>query len=51
MFFILYEIVLKKTLATFILTQSTYSLSIERLIDIKITKFYTEKVLSSARKI
>jgi hypothetical protein len=28
-----------------------YSLSSERLVDIKITKFYAEKVVSSARKI
>jgi hypothetical protein len=28
-----------------------YSLSSERLVDMKITKFYTEKVIPSARKI
>jgi hypothetical protein len=28
-----------------------YSLSSERLVDIKITKFYAEKVVHSARKI
>jgi hypothetical protein len=28
-----------------------YSLSSERLVDIKITKFYAEKVVPSARKI
>jgi hypothetical protein len=31
--------------------QIWYSLSSERLVDIKITKFYAEKVVPSARKI
>jgi hypothetical protein len=31
--------------------QAIYSLSSERLVDIKITKFYAEKVVPSARKI